>query len=128
MPTLTASGRAITTPWGQEVIWAETDRYVGKLLVIEAGARLSLHLHVRREEWILVLSGSIDLLLEDEHDELQVHALEPHDSARIPPGRQHRLVARDRAQLVEVSSPERDDVVRLADDYEPVEPHASSMR
>jgi mannose-6-phosphate isomerase len=112
-----AQGRRVVKPWGHEIVWAETDRYAGKLLVIEAGAQLSLQVHRRKDESILVLTGRLALLLEDEHDEVHVHELGPGDSARIPAGRQHRFTARTRTELIEVSSPELDDVIRLLDDY-----------
>jgi mannose-6-phosphate isomerase-like protein (cupin superfamily) len=125
VPALIASGRRVVKPWGHEIVWAETDRYAGKLLVIDARARLSLHVHVRKDESILVLSGRIGLLLEDDNDELLAHELGPGDAARIPAGRQHRIAARSRAEVIEVSSPELDDVVRLADDYGRVNPAVS---
>jgi mannose-6-phosphate isomerase-like protein (cupin superfamily) len=112
-----AHGRRVVKPWGHEIVWAETDRYAGKLLVIEAGAQLSLQVHRRKDESILVLSGRLGLLLEDEHDELRVHELGPGEAAHIPPGRQHRFMARTRTELIEVSTPELDDVIRLLDDY-----------
>jgi len=111
------TGRRVTKPWGYEIVWAETDRYAGKLLVIEAGAQLSLQVHRRKDESILVLSGRLGLLLEDDHDDLDVHELEPGDAAHIRAGRQHRFMARSRTELIEVSTPELDDVIRLLDDY-----------
>jgi mannose-1-phosphate guanylyltransferase len=110
-------GRRVDKPWGHEVIWAETQRYAGKLLVIEANAQLSLQLHDRKDESILVLTGELGLLLEDGTGSLRVIELAPGDTARVPPGRRHRFMARTRTQLIEVSSPELDDVIRLSDDY-----------
>jgi mannose-6-phosphate isomerase len=112
-----ATGRRVTKPWGYEVIWAETDRYAAKVLVIEADAQLSLQLHARKDEWVLVLEGELGLLLEDDYGRLRLHALGPGDSAHVPPTRRHRFIGRTRVELIEVSSPELDDVVRLADDY-----------
>jgi mannose-6-phosphate isomerase len=111
------TGRRVTKPWGHEVVWAETDRYAGKLLVIEAGQQLSLQVHVRKDESILVLSGRLGLLLEGEDEQLHVHELGAGDTARVPAGRQHRFMARERTELIEVSSPELDDVIRLSDEY-----------
>jgi mannose-6-phosphate isomerase len=112
-----AAGRRVTKPWGYEVIWAETDRYAGKVLVIEAGAQLSLQVHVRKDEWVLVLQGELGLLLEDDQGRMHPHVLGPGESAHVPPTRRHRFIGRTRVELIEVSSPELDDVVRLADDY-----------
>jgi mannose-6-phosphate isomerase len=111
------TGRRVAKPWGHEVIWAETGRYAAKLLVIEASAQLSLQLHERKDESVLVLRGELGLLLEDDTGELRLHVVGPGESAHIPPTRRHRFIGRTRVELIEVSSPELDDVVRLADDY-----------
>lgn len=119
-PTRRAEGfepRRVEKPWGHEEIWALTNRYCGKILVIETGRRLSLQLHRQKDEWIHVLSGRLRLLLEDEHGVDQVLELGPGGSAHVPVGRRHRYEALDRAQLIEVSTPELDDVVRLQDDF-----------
>jgi mannose-6-phosphate isomerase-like protein (cupin superfamily) len=107
----------VPKPWGEERHWALTDRYAGKLLVIEAGRRLSLQYHEHKEESILLLEGTLRLHLADEHGTLTVRELRPGDAAHIPVGRLHRFEAVDRVVLVEVSSPELDDVVRVEDDF-----------
>jgi mannose-6-phosphate isomerase len=109
--------KRVPKPWGFELIWAHTERYVGKLLVIEAGKRLSLQLHRQKDESIFVVSGRLRLELEDEGGTLRVHELGPHEHRRIPTGRRHRFEALERVELLEVSTPELDDVVRLEDDY-----------
>jgi len=109
--------RRVEKPWGHEIIWAQTDRYVGKILVIEAGRRLSLQYHDAKDEWIRVLSGRLRLTLEADDGTLEELVLEPGEGARIAPGRRHRFAAVERVELVEVSTPELDDVVRLADDF-----------
>ena len=109
--------RRVEKPWGHELIWAVTDRYAGKLIVIESGKRLSLQLHHRKEESIYVLSGRLRLHLEDDAGEILAHDLGPGDSHHVPVGRRHRFEALERVELIEVSSPELDDVVRLDDDY-----------
>jgi mannose-6-phosphate isomerase-like protein (cupin superfamily) len=109
--------RRVDKPWGHELIWAHTERYVGKVLVIETGKRLSLQLHRTKDESILVVRGRLRLELEDESGELRVHDLGPGAHRRIPTGRRHRFEAIERCELVEVSTPELDDVVRLEDDY-----------
>ena len=116
------SARRIEKPWGHEEIWAHTDRYVGKLLVIETGKRLSLQLHRVKDESIYVLRGRLRLHLEDDAGVVQVEALGPGEHRRIRPGRTHRFEAVERVEILEVSTPELDDVVRLEDDYGRVEP------
>jgi mannose-6-phosphate isomerase len=110
-------GRRVEKPWGHEDIWAETPRYVGKVLVIHKGKRLSLQYHERKDESILVLRGRLRLELENERGELEIAELAPGESRRIPTGRRHRFGAVEDCELVEVSTPELDDVVRLSDDY-----------
>jgi mannose-6-phosphate isomerase-like protein (cupin superfamily) len=107
----------VPKPWGEERHWALTDRYAGKLLVIEPGHRLSLQYHERKEESILVLEGHLRLHLADEDGTLAVHELGPGAAAHVPVGRLHRFEAIDRVVLIEVSTPELDDVVRVEDDF-----------
>ncbi|HXG25625.1 MAG TPA: cupin domain-containing protein [Candidatus Binatia bacterium] len=109
--------RRVDKPWGHELIWAHTDRYVGKLLVIETGKRLSLQHHDVKDEWIHVLSGRLRLTLEDGAGRLDTRELGPGEGAHVPPRRVHRYEAIETATLIEVSTPELDDVVRLQDDY-----------
>ena len=113
-----ASARRVEKPWGHELIWAHTDRYVGKVLVIEPGKRLSLQKHLRKDESIYVMSGRLRLHLEDDAGTVCVHDLAAGEHRRIAPGRVHRFEATDvRVELLEVSTPELDDVVRLEDDF-----------
>ena len=109
--------RHVPKPWGRELIWAHTDRYVGKVLVIEAGKRLSLQRHEIKDEAIYVLSGRLRLYLEDDDGVVQTEELGPGDHRRVATGRIHRYEALERVELMEVSTPELDDVVRLEDDY-----------
>ena len=110
-------GRRVDRPWGHELIWAHTDRYVGKILVIEAGKRLSLQRHEIKDETIYVLSGRLKLTLEDDDGELRVAELGAGDHRRVATGRIHRYEALERCEVLEVSTPELDDVVRLEDDF-----------
>jgi quercetin dioxygenase-like cupin family protein len=112
-----ADERRVDKPWGHELIWAHTDRYVGKILVIERGQRLSLQRHEIKDESILVLSGRLELTLEDAAGAIVVEELGPGDHRRVETGRIHRYSAIERCELVEVSTPELDDVVRLEDDF-----------
>ena len=107
----------VDKPWGHELIWALTDRYVGKILFIEAGKRLSLQYHEEKDESIFVLEGRMVLHLEDSKGELQSSEMEQGDSHRIPVGARHRFAAIEDTRLVEVSSPEIEDVVRVEDDF-----------
>jgi len=109
--------RRVEKPWGHELIWAHTDRYVGKILVIEAGQRLSLQRHLVKDESIFVTSGRLRLHLEDEAGAVRVEELEAGDHRHVPTGRIHRYEAIERTELMEVSTPELDDVVRIEDDF-----------
>jgi mannose-6-phosphate isomerase len=112
-----AGAGRVDKPWGYELRWAVTDRYLGKLIHIDRGHSLSLQYHVQKDETIHVASGLLDLVLEDGAGELRTHRLTPGMSARVKPGRRHRFVAVEATDLFEVSSPEIDDVVRLEDAY-----------
>ena len=109
--------RRIEKPWGHEEIWAETSRYVGKILFINAGHRLSMQHHEMKDETIRVLRGSMRLELEDEHGNMQVISCEPGHAVHIAPMKKHRMQAVTDVELLEVSTTELDDVVRHEDDY-----------
>lgn len=111
------AGTIVPKPWGHELIWAHTDRYVGKILVIEAGKRLSLQYHERKDESIYVISGRLRLHLADETGVVRTEELGPGEFRRVLTGRVHRYEAIERVELCEVSTTELDDVVRLEDDY-----------
>jgi mannose-6-phosphate isomerase-like protein (cupin superfamily) len=115
--TETAIPRRVAKPWGEELIWALTDRYCGKVITIETGRRLSLQYHEEKDEAILVLRGRLRLLLENEQGQDEVSELGPGDSAHVAAGRRHRYEAIERVELVEVSTPELGDVVRIEDDF-----------
>jgi mannose-6-phosphate isomerase len=112
-----ADDSRVDKPWGFELRWAVTDRYLGKLIHINRGEQLSLQYHVQKDESILIMSGLMDLVLEDERGDVRIHRMGPGMTARVRPGRRHRFVAVEDSDLVEVSSPEIDDVVRLEDSY-----------
>jgi len=109
--------RRVDKPWGHELIWAHTGAYVGKLLVINAGKRLSLQHHEVKDEWIHVLSGRLRLTLANEAGEVEVRELVAGEGAHVPVLRTHRYEAIETCTLIEVSTPELDDVVRLEDDF-----------
>jgi mannose-6-phosphate isomerase len=107
----------VDKPWGNELIWALTDRYAAKVISIGAGRRLSLQYHEKKTESILVLEGRLLLHLEDDQGTVVVRPLGPGEHAHVPRGRKHRFEAATDVRLVEVSTPELDDVIRLEDDY-----------
>jgi len=108
--------RRVNKPWGYELIWAETDRYVGKILHIAAGQKLSRQYHVRKDETFLVEAGEMDLEIGSGAD-LKVLRMKPRDAFHCPPNTIHRMLAVSDVDVVEVSTPELDDVVRLEDAY-----------
>ncbi len=111
-------GRTVEKPWGSELIWAETERYVGKVISINPGQRLSLQYHEIKDEAILVTEGTLRLHLENTSGEIELIDLKPGEHCRIPVGRKHRFEALDEpVKLTEISTPELNDVVRLEDDY-----------
>ena len=116
-PVSAAGSGRVEKPWGYELRWAVTDRYAGKLIHIERGHQLSLQYHVQKEESIHMASGVMDLLLESDNGEIETRRLTAGMSAHIRPGRRHRFIAVEDTDIIEVSSPEIDDVVRIEDSY-----------
>jgi len=110
-------GARVDKPWGHELIWARTDRYVGKILHIRAGEALSLQYHQVKDETLYLLTGALALEVGDDERALETVELAPGDAIHLWPGRRHRLTARSDCAVLEVSTPELDDVVRLADRY-----------
>ncbi|HQR67254.1 MAG TPA: cupin domain-containing protein [Thermoanaerobaculia bacterium] len=109
--------RVVPKPWGEERIFAEGDRYAGKLLRIRAGEALSLQYHVVKDETIHVLEGTLGLLVERDGDRREL-LLSPGTAFHVEPGTRHRMSApAGDVLLVEVSTAELDDVVRLEDRY-----------
>ena len=109
--------KRVDKPWGYELWWAQTGRYVGKLLHVAAGHRLSLQYHVRKDETIHLWSGQLTLVLDSDGTGLAEHAMSPGDSYHITPGTRHRMIAVTDCDILEVSTPEVEDVVRLEDAY-----------
>jgi len=107
----------VEKPWGYELIWAHTDRYVGKILHIDKGQALSLQYHLRKDETIHVLAGVMRFETGGEGKELQQTVLHPGDSFHITPLLRHRMIAETDCDILEASTPELDDVVRLEDRY-----------
>lgn len=121
MPELPAVKRAeesiVEKPWGYEVRWAITDRYLGKILHVRKGEALSLQYHERKDEFLLITRGAIDAELGVEDGELKTVRLSEGDTIHLEPGTRHRFTALEDSDIYEVSTPEIDDVVRLEDRY-----------
>ena len=114
-------GRIETTkvdkPWGYEIRWAVTDRYLGKVLHINRGEALSLQFHERKEESQYVFKGVLDIELGGPDGVLTHYQMTAGDTLHITPGTRHRLTAIEDTDIFEVSTPDMADVVRLDDRY-----------
>lgn len=122
--TTVEPGRVVTVedvrvdkPWGYELRFAITDKYLGKVIHVNRGEALSLQYHDRKDETLLIKSGVMDLELEDASGQMVTHRMTEGDVVRILPGRKHRMTAIEDMEFFEVSSPEITDVVRLEDRY-----------
>ena len=111
--------KRVEKPWGHEIWWARTERYVGKILHVKKGECLSLQYHNVKDETILLQSGL--LLFETrpagQEGELERIEMKPGDVFHITPGTLHRMTGLEDCDILEVSTPELDDVVRLEDRY-----------
>lgn len=112
----TQPAKIVDKPWGYEIIWAHTARYVGKILHIKKGESLSYQYHVVKDETIRLLSGALELDLESGGERGKIR-LAVGESLHIVPGMKHRMIAIEDCDVLEVSTPELDDVVRLEDRY-----------
>jgi mannose-6-phosphate isomerase len=108
--------RRVDKPWGHELIWAETSRYVGKLLHIRAGERLSRQYHRVKEETLFLQSGEMDLEVGPK-ESIERRRMVKGDVFHVLPGTIHRMIAVTDVDVIEVSTPELDDVVRIEDVY-----------
>ena len=109
--------RRVEKPWGWELVWAEAEDYVGKLLFVRAGESLSLQYHEVKDESWLVQEGRATLELADVGDELETLAIAAGDAFRFRPRTVHRVTAVEDTLVIEVSTPQLTDVVRLEDRY-----------
>lgn len=111
--------KRVEKPWGHEIWWARTERYVGKLLHVKKGESLSLQYHEVKDETILIQSGKLlfEVKGKDEPGELRRVEMAPGESYHITPGTLHRMTGLEDTDILEVSTPEVDDVVRLEDRY-----------
>ena len=109
--------REISKPWGSELWFAHTDQYAGKILRVRAGCRLSIQFHEEKDETSFVLSGRVLVSQGESPDALTARELGPGDTWRNSPLVIHTLEAVEDAEIIEVSTPQLDDVVRLEDRY-----------
>jgi mannose-6-phosphate isomerase-like protein (cupin superfamily) len=107
----------VDKPWGYELIWARTDRYVGKILHVRAGHTLSCQYHRQKDETMHVLRGELLLRTGASADALEERAFRAGESVRIPAGMIHQIEAVVDTDVLEASTPELDDLVRLSDRY-----------
>lgn len=121
MPELPEVRRAgdskVEKPWGYEIRWAMTDRYLGKVLHVNKGEALSLQYHERKDECQYVVSGCVDIELGGDDGVLTTKRMRAGDTLHLVPGTRHRITAVEDTDIFEVSTPEIDDVVRLSDRY-----------
>jgi mannose-6-phosphate isomerase len=116
MTQKTYQGKVVEKPWGYELIWAHTPRYVGKILHINKGESLSYQYHRVKDETVRLLCGSLELEVEFDGERTKL-LIQPGDCLHIVPGMKHRMAAVEECEVLEVSTPELDDVVRLEDRY-----------
>src|ERR1700687_269974 len=110
------STRRVNKPWGYELIWAHTHSYVGKILHIHKGHKLSFQYHEKKDETIHVLSGGLRLVVDEGAGSVEIE-MGPGDSYHIAPLVKHRMVATSDCDVLEASTSELEDVVRLEDAY-----------
>ncbi len=106
----------VPKPWGYELIFAKSERYVGKILHVNRGESLSLQYHEIKEETLFVVSGELKLTIEVDGDRREL-LLHQGEAFHIPPRMIHRMEALEDTDVAEVSTPELDDVIRLDDRY-----------
>lgn len=107
----------VKKPWGYEIWWAWTEQYVGKILHVNAGHKLSVQYHEIKDETSYVLNGKVYLHKGTTLDNLVATEMGPGESWRNRPGEVHTIEAIEDADVLEVSTPHLEDVVRLQDGY-----------
>ena len=108
--------RRVDKPWGHELVWAETARYVGKILHIRAGQRLPRQFHRVKDETRMVQRGEMDLEI-GPTEAVETRRMKAGEVFHVQPGTIHRMIAVTDVDVIEVSTPELDDVVRIEDVY-----------
>jgi mannose-6-phosphate isomerase len=112
-----ADDSRVDKPWGYEIRWAMTDRYLGKVLHVNKGEALSLQYHERKDECQYVVAGCVDIEIGGSDGVLTTRRMSVGDTLHLTPGTRHRITAIEDTDIFEVSTPEVDDVVRLSDRY-----------
>ena len=114
---MTYKPRRVEKPWGYELIWAETDFYVGKILHVNAGEALSIQMHEIKDETLHLLSGEIILRAGPTPEGMEDVSFEVGDSYRVRPRTVHMIEAVTDVDVLEASTPHLDDVIRFSDRY-----------
>ena len=115
--------RTVEKPWGYELIWAETEEYVGKILFVRGNCSLSLQFHNRKDETWYVQSGRAEIELGAVGDSVTTREIVGQGAAfHLEPGTVHRITALEDTTVLEVSTPYLDDIVRLEDLYGRADP------
>jgi mannose-6-phosphate isomerase len=109
--------KIVEKPWGRELWIAHTDKYALKIIEIKKGHRSSLQFHVKKHEHIYVDSGILKVEWENDNNEMETVILSAGDVIENKPGRKHRVTPFEDVRIIEVSTPELDDVIRIEDDY-----------
>jgi mannose-6-phosphate isomerase-like protein (cupin superfamily) len=109
--------RKVEKPWGYELVYAETEKYVGKILFVQKGQQLSVQYHKVKDEMMYLYRGVAELEIRHPQGKSQVMKMSSGEAYRITPGTVHRLTALEDCEILEVSTAELDDVVRLEDRY-----------
>jgi mannose-6-phosphate isomerase len=109
--------KRVEKPWGYELVYAATERYCGKIIFIRAGEQLSLQFHKEKDETIYVQSGRVEFEIGDPGKPTDTEVVPPGRAFRLEPGTVHRMRALEDTVMLEVSTPEMGDVVRLEDRY-----------
>lgn len=114
---MTTTPRRVDKPWGHELIWADTDLYVGKILHVKAGEALSVQMHEVKDETLHLLQGEIELWAGPSPEAMMKVGLSQGASYRVRPRTVHKIVAVTDADVLEASTPHLQDVVRFQDRY-----------
>ena len=109
--------KRIDKPWGYELLYATTELYCGKVIFIRSGEQLSLQFHKKKDETIFVQLGRMELEIGEPGKPVDTEVVGPGRAFRLRPGTVHRMRALEDTTILEVSTPELDDVVRLEDRY-----------
>ncbi len=109
--------KIVEKPWGREIWVAHSDKYALKIIEFKKGSRSSLQYHNVKHEHIYIDGGSLQMEKENDAGQMETIVMRPGDVVEMTPGRKHRVTALEDVRIIEVSTPELDDVVRVEDDY-----------